>query len=644
MPIKEKDTGDLTAWKNAVRKGKLYIYNDELIWEAKKRRDEIIRDGGVMDVDPFQYQYDLEVHLFLYYNEFNTGLPREEHFWRAASIRWPTKLGKNGRQLGSFCRNPWNERVIWAMCHYNLIKMLGGSGQGKTRTPLGAMLMIWDHFIDTPSGARMCFSSVDENKLTRAAWSNLIDLHRATQQNISKYAGRGIDRASKKITRPDMPGKTEAGYTKKFRNDGKGIIEGILVGGSETQAYKRIDKMTGAHVPTALCFLLDEYQSMPVSPMEACFNLSTHPQFFWVFQAGNPNNYDDPLGMESAPRGGWDAVTVDDAEWESVDKYGRTGIVLHFNNERSPGYEDPERYWYMPTHTKMERAYPTPVTRNSVQYYRMWKGWFPPDIMQNTVLNEKHLKVSGAWSNPQVDRGRRILSGASFDSAPASVDRSNVTIFHKAVERETGREILWFEKTIELPKTYAETYYRDTAKKLVEILREHGVPSGNVILDNTSAHGFGEELMRLGYHSRGVKYQSMPSEEEVDVNTEKIAKDECVNMIAEAALLTERFVTNGQIRGLNDDFCNIREELCARRWLPVNQRGKMQLEDKESYRDRIGNSPDIFDTILQACWFARHEWGMAPGAQEFQQVAPESDEEMFDSFNEIYDNALTSMY
>lgn len=640
MPVTKDSKSELEAWKQAVSEGKLYIYNDPLIFKAKQDRDKLIQEGKHLDVDPFMFQYDLEVHLFLYYDEFNTGIPREEHFWRAASLRWPTKRRKDGGQQGALCRNPWNERVIWAMCNYSLIKLMGGSGQGKTTTPMAVMLMIWDHFIETPTGARMCFSSVDENKLTRAAWSILGNLYRATRKGISKYAGRGDMRASLKITRPNMGGTTQEGYSRDFSTDGKGIMEGILVGGSEQQAHKRIDKMTGAHVPTALCFLLDEYQSMPVSPMEACFNLSTHPKFFWVFQAGNPNGYDDPLGQECIPRGGWDMVTSEVEEWESVDAYGRVGIVLHFNNEKSPGYDDPVKYWYMPTVAKMQRAYPTEVTRSSVQYFRMWKGWFPPDVLQSTVFNEKTLRVTGASSDPEIDTSYPVFTAASFDSAPASHDRSQLTIFHQAVEKGTGRRIIYFAKSIEVPKTYAETYYRDTARFLVECFRREGIKSGDIILDNTGSHGFGEELMRLGYYSIGVKYQSGPSKELIDVNTEKMASEEATNLIAEAALLADRYVINGQVRGLTKDFCDVQKELCSRRWKETNNRGKAQLEDKELFKDRMGFSPDLFDTVLQACYFARHEWKMVPGAQEHQQVAVRQEESSFYNTNSIYDNEL----
>lgn len=643
MPISKKDVTDYQVWKKAVQEKKLFIYNDPLIFEAKKKRDLAVSQGATVDIDPFKYQYDLEVHLFLFYDDFNTGLPREEHFWRAAELRWPTKIGPDGRPQGAFMRNPWNEQVAWAMCHYNLIKLMGGSGQGKTRTPLAAMCMVWDHFIETPSGSRMCFSSVNQDKLERAAWSNLTDLYRATSPGISKYAGRGDVRSGMKIKRPNMKGRTQDGYSRDFNKDGKGIMEAVLIGGSDHQAQARIDKMTGAHVPTALCFLLDEYQSMPVSPTDACFNLSTHPRFFWVFQAGNPNSYDDPLGNESEPKGGWDTVGPQDKSWESTDQYGRTGIVLHFNNEHSPGYEDPQKYWYMPTEEKCQRAYPTASSRDSVQYFRMWKGWFPPETMADVVLNKKLMRMSGATQLPNINPLSRIETAASFDSAPESHDRSQVTIFHKAVEAETNRQILAFSKTISVPKTYAETYYRDTAKWLAELFRKEGVPSGNIILDNTGSHGFGEELMRLGFLSTGVKYQSGASKELIDVNTEKYANEECHNLIAECALLTERFVTCGQIRGLSPEMLDYEKELCLRRWAENSASGKKQLESKKDFRARNGWSPDVFDTILQACYFARHEWGMIPGAHEHQQLAS-TDENAFTGFNDIYDNPLASSF
>ena len=136
-------------------RGNLYTYGFDVITQDKqsyvergKHLVEPICPG--FEPNPYVYQYDLEVHLFINYDKlierelklikrrmldepenakqlniklefiekYGTGLTRDEHFWNAASLRWPTKT-EGKKEKGLYIREPWAEDFIREMCKGN---------------------------------------------------------------------------------------------------------------------------------------------------------------------------------------------------------------------------------------------------------------------------------------------------------------------------------------------------------------------------------------------------------------------------------------------------------------------------------------------------------------------------------------------
>jgi hypothetical protein len=612
--------------------GCIYLYGCPVLAKLKEERDRMVEesDGERMpDIDPFFFQYDLELFCFLFYDKhkLQTGIPRSEHFWRAVEIRWPTSYSPQGRPItdGQLHRNPWGEKIVNAACKYRDITIMGGSGQGKTTTPIAIMLMVWEFFAMTPSGARAMIASVSETKLEGAAWSALLGLMRSSKKGISRYVGVGIERSSMQVLRPDMQGETEAGQSRKFSKDRKGIIDTALVGGSGTnpiQVRKAIDKLTGKHVPTAMIVILDEYQSMPDGPEKATSNLFSHPEICWLFKLGNPSKKDDPLGKSGEPLDGWKSVTMEEEEWEVKSMFSGIGICFHFDNDKSPGMVDPVEFHYLPTQKKKDNLW-SETGADTPEYSSFWRGWFPPEGVQQVVIPSTSISHNFADEDARPDPRYPIFRAASMDTAPASLDRTPLVVFSKFVDRDTRRQMISFDECILLPKKDKATYYRDTARDVANLLYQKKVPMDAMVYDNCTNHGIGEELRRFGVHATGLAYQGSASKKPLDLRTGKIAYDECYSLISEAAVLLSSFIWNGMVRGLTEDFVpNIAKELCLRRWQSDEDRKvtskKLLMEDKKLFRIRNGFSPDVMDCLLQAAWYARHVWGMVPGMSESQ--------------------------
>jgi hypothetical protein len=610
--------------REAAESGRLYLLGSDALRQEYGEFNEARLKGVPEAVDPYLFQYDLLVWAWLHHGEFGDmgHIPKEQLIVEAARLRWPERVDRHGRPDGEFLMNPWAERILWAFSHYNDIAIFGGSGQGKTTAIAAITLMIWDMFITHPQGARACVSSTSESKLRGAAWAEISKLYRGTQKGVSNYAGTGDCRASMQVRRASLPDLN--GLNREYSKDERGIIEGVLLGGGAHRMTLGVDRITGKHVPTALVMSLDEAQSMTEEPVEASRNLMTHPRWSWLNLAGNPVDPQDQLGKFGEPVAGWDSVdVVNDTHWETMTEKGRRGVALHFNNDHSPGMDDPDRYWYMPTKAKRDELWGKRPNEGLANYQRFWLGSFPKDGADNVVIPYSVVRETGSYEIPEARKGRPVMNAFSFDSAPSNIDRSQLTWFQSMVD-EDDNWFLLFKKTESLPKMAEGDYIFSAAKHIREKCRIWNIPSGNGIVDATGEHGVREVLMRGGMVVQGLKFNERPTEGLIDYTTRKVAKNECVLKIDEAAILCHQFLVAGQIRGLHDDFCpNFKKEVCARRWVE-HPSGKLKLEPKKSkgthngrvagFRERMGFSPDVLDTIFMACFFARHQWGMIPGA------------------------------
>jgi hypothetical protein len=554
------------------------------------------------EVGPNPTQYDIEMFFFLNHAQWATGIPRDEHWWRAKELRWPTVQAEDGKLTGSLVRTPWNERIIWAAANFGIVNMMGGAGQGKTTTPMAFGITIWDYFEKTESGARFIFSSVNENKLKDAAWATVASLY---QQSVicSSNVGNGqILDGSFLIKR------------KKLGGTGKGIIKGILVP-NDARSRSKIEAITGAHVPTAQILAIDEAQGSPDAIDRAAYNLRMHAKFFWLFRMGNPDKKDDYLGKSCKPDKGWE--TVDPTKFEEVpleweSSYdGQRAYVLRFDNELSPGIEDPTAFWFLPTRAKIDAIYKTHASRQTAEFWRFNRAWFPPEWAEDSVIKWSIIEQQGCHRFCTAPKGQPTPF-ISFDPAPKSLDRSPLTRCELIFDGD--KEVLNFINIHYIPKVAGDLFYNTAVEVALEKATEWGVRSGNFIYDDTSVSGFQTMMRNKGFDVVAFQYSNKSTEKSIEPNIPKPANTYVANVITEAALLMEAYIRHGQIRGLNESLIkNFMEEICSRKLSTHAQSNKIKLESKPDFRATHGFSPDILDTLFQACWFARERLGFYPG-------------------------------
>lgn len=563
-------------------------------------------------------QYDLELFFFLNYlpnqkrghKGFPTDVPRDEHWWRAAERRWPTIWDEQGRPKGDIIRDEWSEKAVRAISGYDTVCLMGGSGQGKTTIYMAHGVMMWDYFAHTKGGCRFQFSSVSERKINDACWAYCRQLYVNSNRDCSPNISNGqIFDGSMEIRR------------KGKQYSLQGIIRGVLIT-NDSRAAQRIDSLTGAHEPECQILVTDEAQSSPDALSRAGTNLRTHADWFWELLSGNPDDENDYLGKRAKPDGGWEKVDTTrnpDApmEWEAH-VGGKKSYTIRFDNDFSPGMDDPIRYWYRPTRAFRDREYPTAESRKRAEYHRFWKGTFVPGFTDDSVIKWSLIEQMGCHTFAQINQALEIINFMSFDSAPASMDRSPLGHFQLVYEGK--RRLLNCAEVFLLPKLNPDTFDRDAADLILKKAVEWQVASGNMICDFTNRSGPLSVLQERGFLCRGMIYNLQASDKPVDPQVpNKRAKEMYGDLITEAAFLLEAFIRYGQVRGLNDSVLgNVKDEICSRKTQDYPG-GKVKLEQKanrsgrQGFRDRMGFSPDIFDIFCQAAWFAREHLGLWPG-------------------------------
>lgn len=609
--------------------------------------------------NPFHWQYDLEMHIFLNYealrnreikrlttqlkNKWNqpdedrlkfvkefgpTGIPRHEHIFNAAEIRWPTiefPGSKNhpGRLEGSFVRDPWAARRMEGISSgYNYVAAFGGGGQGKTWTFIGFGLMLFEHFLYTRNGAKCSVSTVNEDKIKGVQWPDMIKLHNDTQNaDYSLYSGRSVIAGDWTIKRPNT-------------KDTAGVFRAILVGRNISD-QSVIDKLTGTHGHSAYFYLVDEAQSTPRAPIEASGNYMSTGTPTWVTLTGNYGEEGDTLDQNIKPlRGGWDAVNPETQQWISQTMTGNKCWVMHFNNNLSPAYLD--RDWqkrcpYLPNKDKLKRIYPSPSMRNpdNMAYRRFWIGWKSNDIESDRVLTNRLVEAGLADRKLELSLDYPIHTSASFDSAECMGDRNVLGILKDGMDEYT-EEWIWGIAEIHNiegvsnPRMHQEV----VCTNCVKVLRRAGVKSGDIIIDGTKNTGHAGVFHRKGIHVISMVYhKNLPDGRTVDKhsrvkhpailvnpNTNEFAHQIAFNHISFGAWLLNQYVSMGKVRGINDDLLTpfpdrdrtLEEELYRRKLeskVTKDYGDRLNLDCKEEFKKKFKFSPDIFDMLCQAAFY-----------------------------------------
>lgn len=646
---------------HAKQHRKIYCYGVRVLQTAmntfyKKNLHKVEKFTPEYKPIPWEYQYDLEIHIWLNYEHIQnrecskihdlirqaesrnqntdalwarldwikengvTGLPREEHWWNASEIRWPTTV-VNGEYKGQMIKDPWAEERIKALGKgYQYIFTMGGGGQGKTHTFCGFLLTMFEHFMFTQRGAKCSFSTTSEQKLKTAAWPAITRLLKSSEKGISLTAGRSVIAGDYTLKREGN------------KHDTGGTMMGILLGKSINES-EVIDKLTGAHGHPFYGYLIDECQSTPLAPIKASRNflLTGSPAF--IIGTGNYDNDGDSLGLNTKPKAGWDSVTPQTFEWIGNSVIKKDCLVQHYNNSMSPAYLDDsvaKKFPHLPNREKERAVYNSAKERvlSNNEYRRFWVGWRSTEFNPDSVLNDRIVKMHNAHKPALFDARFPVKHWFSLDTAQGQEDRNRLLILADGVD-EITREWTWgVVKSIVMPKVDDIKHINfKTVEFVLEQCKKYKMDSG--IMDWSNLTSIWADLIAAGidvapliYHNNvpdGKSIDKYTKRREVSIllneNTGTYGHQKCANKISLGAYALNEYCRAGKLRGINEDLLEegnnrpLSEEIYLRELKTVTRAnsatGELKILDaKEDFKMKYRFSPDIFDTLAQGAYFA----------------------------------------
>ncbi len=602
--------------------------------------------------NPFRYQYDLMIHIWINYYEILKqeiailrkenkneqadllmqsrtlyGIERHDFLFGAGELRWPTTILPDGGTSGQFIRDPWSERRLKAFSSdkYKYVFGFGGGGQGKTHISMATLLMIFDHYIFTNKGARCMFSTVNEDKIESVSWPYLVNLNTNTEKGISLYAGKGKAAGARTIRRPET-------------KDTGGVFRGILIG-NQMNPQSIIDKLTGSHGHPFIGYLIDEMQSTPGIPISAASNFTMHAKDYRILGAGNWGEPNDTLAENVKPDSGWDSVNETTGEWISTCKNGSKAIVLHFNNNLSPGMTDEgnKKWPHLPNKRILDERYP-PAKRDpekDIGYRRFWIGFRVKSIANTSVVSESLVKENNA--NRPLSLSETKHRFYTFDSAPAELDRNILITCEEGTCSSTKDLVFGFKKIHELKKaTDSIKYYNESSQQILQLAKKNNINSGGGVHDWTGRPAHPEILASNGFMVHKIIYnKGVPDGKRRDIHTGKIerairinadldfrndipqdklyAHHIAENQISLGAWALREYIRLGRVVGLTDELFeglsakrSIDEELYNRKFYLKNSGTygeRFHLQPKDKFKEDFGFSPDILDCMFQAAWY-----------------------------------------
>lgn len=685
VAIRNYHISKLKEFEHEFRTGgkrKTYGYGSLAIKEEYERitENKAPKFDLEFELNPFLYQYDLELFIFLHYDQLHereiklltgkkrdqvdeygfTGFSRDEHLLNAISIRWPTKTNHEGTKIGACVRTPWLEDVCFSLANYSNTIVYGGAGQGKTFGSIVFMSMIFDYFYFYKSGAQCSYSSVSESKLIAAPWSFVNSLYPIDKSKIQFSSSAGLAKKSADFTfkRVGIDGKTiETG----------GMFKGILLAKGVGDS-RVVDKLTGCHDPKARVYLLDEMQATSDAPINAHANMFMHPKHGWFVGSGNYELPNDLLGVNVEPNNGWDGVDEKTHMYEGTlkstkESLGKKSNVIHFNNELSPAVVNPElaKVWpHLPNLDKKKKNYPSEDSMKTISYKRFWIGfrYKKEEANKEHILTSELLRDSGACNPPKF--AFKPVRISSFDSAPASVDRNINNILEVGFEEGTNKIIIAPACLKAYPKPTSDLeYYQQTSTLIMEDAKKWDVMSGNSIMDWTNRTGLLEWLAREGFKCHHLIYnEGLPKrkgqvnkvnrqpEDLIELETiptfvgrverkvTRYAHEKILNRIALGAYLFRYFVEKGCVRGLNASILNgipnhngFEKEFLTRSFITTSG-GLVSIDSKEKFKDEFNFSPDVLDTFFQAFYLLYVILKVHPGRNSLGSLKRETDKRL----------------
>jgi hypothetical protein len=488
----------------------------------------------------------------------------------------------------------WSELLIDSFCDYTEIGVMGPASSGKTYC---AAAFAYTYFQCFHQEASIIMSTTTRDGLQLRVFGAVKNIHRKAKERRPWLPGRVIDSRSM-LTGADSDDETQ------------NFISGILgvackVGGH----FQGISSYVGIK-NSRIMLVADEASLMASGFLDSIANLRKGGQWKMI-ALGNPKDRSDPLGQICEPHisiGGWEGL-----EFEEKTRTWKTrsdnGLAVQLCGTDSPNYDHPRGLnphlgLITPEHIESDLAY---YGKDSLQYSMMNLGMMPKDgekrrVVTLTLCDSNNAYAEVVWGNTPVTR----VVGVDAAYSAVGGDRSVLTDLGFGMD-VTGQLVLAVvEPQIVIP-TNAKTTL-EVQDQIAEYVKgyceKRGIPPENVGFDSTGRGTLMSAFSRLWSNAVvPIEFGGPPPPDRYSrPGSEELEKDAYKNMVTALWFASRLVVESKQLRQLSRD-CAL--EGSYREWLIPPGGRKIQVEPKEKTKERMGRSPDLWDSLVTAIEMAR---------------------------------------
>jgi len=539
-----------------------------------------------------------------------------------------------------FLWHEWSDAAIKEFCENYEVGLAGSTSSGKTN-PAGLWAVL--NFLVDPTHTKVFCLSTTIKEAKDRIWKEVVEYYEAIPNGPGNYL-----KSLNCIQGPSLSGKgfgtTSGIYLVAADRTNESEAVNALIGSKvaktgaptsdalellmrpeyeDLRTLRRPDGLTMAEdqlldLVMRLSEISDDRQGRIIIIIDEATGISDrilkayytnmkpgNPGRIQLIVIGNPSSRLDVHGVFCEPAAGWDSIHSGMGRWHTM----TGGVCLHFHGERNPRITTgDQRLTWMPT-AKENADVEGKYGRESLEYYRMVTGFWPPANLLHTLYTESDFIRNDALHNgnpgPQVvwmDIKPKILSG--FDPAySAGGDRAMVQ-FGKLGIDVSGTQTLETTESVTIKADISNANVPLAEQLLMRWKHEcdkRHVPPENACFD-ASGGGISFAAIVTRMWSPRVRAVTSGGKPGMDiVPGEKLSDgkpmrscDKYLNKATELWCCPLPYLRNAQIKGVPRELAR---ELCSRQQAlkKAHASGKVQVESKKDYKGRERHSPDWSD-------------------------------------------------
>lgn len=515
------------------------------------------------------------------------------HYKEAIKAVWP-----------GFQWHKWSELLIKSFAENSEIGVMGPASSGKTYCEAAWGLV---NFYIWPRNTSVLCSTTTVAGLELRILGAVKELHNKAKERRPHLPGKMIE-SKHMLAHSDA--EAEA---KDFRDGVIGIacrVGSTFVGLSNYVGLKN----------DRIILLADEASLMGRGFLDSLANLRKNPSF-QLIASGNPKDRIDALGIicePSAEIGGWEGLPYEEKTRTWKTRANR-GLAIQLCGTDSPNYDYPKglnpfRGIITPEMIDADLAY---YGKDSLQFSMMNLGVLPRDGGTRRVVTvslcEQHRAFDEAiWA--QSDTLVRVLG---LDPAYSGVGGDRCVLTDLTFGRDINGDLLIAFTEPQTIVPVLANRGKQAEEQIAEFVRlyaeQRRIRPDQLGFDSTGRGTLMSAFARLWSPSViPIEFGGRPTDRPVSPNDPRPENEVYGKMVTALWYSTRLLIEGNQLRKLDR---SVAEEGSGREW-GINKDGKIDVEPKDKTKERMGRSPDLWDSFAVAVEVARkHGFSIASGGK-----------------------------